>query len=118
MTDTSIYSEARNLSRGDSGYDKLHAWWLKNQRSAQFDWQGKEGGVIVNVYNTGAEYPVFHIIAEAGPTLLDETAPGGPLTLGFEVLMQARGQLRYTHPGHNRRGRVVKVPLPRQRSNL
>jgi hypothetical protein len=114
----SIFPEARNVSPGDREYDFLHGVWVKQQRPAQFDWQGKEGGVIVYVYDRGDIRPVFHIHAEAGPTLLDETAPGGPLTFGFEPLMQCRGQLRYTAPSHNRRGRMVKVPLPMQRSNL
>lgn len=112
------YPEARDIKPGDSGYDKLHAWWVRNMRSAQFDWQGAEGGVICTVYDLGSDRPIFHVIAEAGPTLFDESAPGGPLSFGFEPLMQSRGQIRYTPPSHNRRGRVVKIPLPRQRSNL
>jgi hypothetical protein len=114
----SVFPNARNVVPGDREYDFMHRLWVKNQKPFQFDWEGKEGGFIAYVYERDLEQPTFHIHSEAGPTLLDETAPGGPMTLGFELLMAARGQIRYTAPSHNRRGRVVKVPLPMQRSNL
>ena len=114
-----VYVSARTIKFGDPEYDFLHRQWVKNGQPFQFAWEGNEGGILIYVYGYKlGGTPDFHVHAEAGPTLFDETAPGGPMTLGFEPLMAARGQIRYTAASHNRRGRVVKIPLPRQRSNL
>lgn len=114
-----VYPNARTIHPGEDGYDFLHKVWLKQGKPFQFDYQGDIGGMIVFVYDYQvSDTPSFHLKAEAGPTLYDETAPGGPMSFGFEPYMLCRGQIRYVAPTHNRRGRITKVPLPMERSRL
>ncbi len=105
---------ARTVRDGDAEYDELWKQWVRNGRSYQFDWTGATGGYIAHVYNRELERPDIHIHAEAGPTVFDETLPGGQKTLGWAVQVIRRGSIRYVpSTPFGGRSRLTKNPLPR-----
>jgi hypothetical protein len=59
------------------------------------------------------EQPDFFVVAEAGPTLFPDSAPGGPTTLGFIPLMLTQGGVRFRTTGQAKNKQLkIGRPLP------
>ena len=113
-------TEAERIERGDERYDAIRQLWIRNGRPFQFDREDASGGAIyhAHVLESDPDWPIFFVIASAGPTLYpDNDKPGqGPIQKGWAWWIRRSGYLRIRRvgPRHNSRLTITKVPLPRQ----
>jgi len=109
----------RLIAPGTDEYAAVLADWLRNMSPYQFDRMRSDGGMeIIHCPNyLHATQPDFHVMAEAGPTLFPEDAPGdGPATFGFIPQMLTFGGLRFQKSGQSKlRKLTIRGPLlPRE----
>lgn len=110
----------RRVTRGEEEYDDLLREYNRNGGwgISQFSDEGSWGGHLVHVTGT-EETPIFHIVAEAGPTLaeLDVDRYGNcrganVVQDGWASLWPDKGELRI-RPNRRTGGlKIRKMPLP------
>lgn len=115
-------AEPREIKHGDSEFAAVYAGWVKNGRPAQFDLFGSWGGAIIHTVDrgaacTGTDWVRFFVHASMGPTVFDETIPGGPTERGWEDQVPERGFLEFKRGPYNKLT-ISKDELPRDEITL
>jgi hypothetical protein len=79
------------ITPAHSDYAAIHAAWVTNGRSHQFDREGAFGGAVYRCLDPSQDEPDFYIAFSRGPTTVDDR---GNVTKGWHVVNQDYLSLR------------------------
>jgi len=93
----------KKIVSGDPEYTLVHAAWVENNYSSQFDMTyfedlggGQEGGAIFQVLDASADEPDFYMRYSKGPTLFNEnSASERPTQRGYMLLSKDYWKAKY-----------------------
>ena len=87
---------AKVVANGETGYDEIHAAWVLNNRSSQFDLAGNWGGAIVRVIDVGATNPDFYWVAsEKGTEVNNDSFAPAVRKKGWHTVNERGGRQQF-----------------------
>ena len=87
---------AKVISHGATGYSQIHAAWVLNNRSSQFDLAGNWGGAIVRVIDTDAANPDFYWVAsERGTEVNNDSFAPAVTKKGWQTVNERGGREQF-----------------------